>query len=235
MTKRPVNLRLDDDLVLAADALATSIGTDRTELVSRGLRRELLYDGAREFIYVLLDQERTVRYVGRSRDPHNRLRQHLAEARMQTRSAKERWIAEMAAAGLEPTVVIIDDAEPGEPVAELEREWIDRLKSSVLTNGIHAGVVRGRLQAVSKSRSIRFPDDLDARMKAAAEADRRSLSSWVIVACEQALTASAREAVIDPIRLRGSVKEIPPPQRSNIGPKSEAASKPIPKTGKSKR
>lgn len=37
---------------------------------------------------------------------------------------------------------------------------------------------------------FRIPDDLHARIKAAAIKDRRSVSSWVTVACEKALEAT---------------------------------------------
>lgn len=147
MTKRAINLRLDDELIDAADALAVAVGVDRTELISRGLRRELLYEGQREFVYVLLDAEKRVRYVGRSRDPYKRLREHLAAAKAGGSSAKETWLAEMLRDGGKPTLAIIDDAEPGEEIRELEAYWIDYfqkagvdVETGALTNGLRAGV-----------------------------------------------------------------------------------------------
>jgi hypothetical protein len=140
MTKRPINVRLDDDLIDAIDALAAATRTDRTELMARGLRRELLHDGRREFIYVLLDESGEVRYVGRSRDPFGRLRPHLADAKVGG-TDKQTWLADMIAAGHVPQLAIVDDAEPGQDVAALETDWIERFADGGrLTNGVRAGV-----------------------------------------------------------------------------------------------
>jgi hypothetical protein len=41
--------------------------------------------------------------------------------------------------------------------------------------------------------SLRVSDHLHARMRAAAEADHRTLSNWLIVAAERALAAQAEQ------------------------------------------
>lgn len=169
MQKRAINLRLEEDLVAAVDHLAQATGTDRTELIARGLRRELLYDGQREFIYVLLDADRHVRYVGRARDPYKRLREHVAGARAGGSSAKERWLSEMLAAGSFPQLAIIDDAAGGDDIQELEALWIDHFKSDTLTNGIlygaRAGVAPGPRKQ-SGSTMVRIPDELRDKIDA---------------------------------------------------------------------
>jgi GIY-YIG catalytic domain len=171
MLKRPINLRLDADLVAAADALASAMGTDRTELISRGLRRELLHDGEREFVYVLLDGSE-VRYVGRSRDPYQRLRQHIAEARAGGTSPKGEWLSEMLKAGRTPRLAIIDDGSAGDEIQQLEGEWIEHFrKGERLTNRICADVVKVPRPGGSHQRSLRIPEDLHRALNA--EAARR--------------------------------------------------------------
>ncbi len=43
MPKQPINIRLDADLIAAADARAAQTGSNRTELIDRGLRDLLGY------------------------------------------------------------------------------------------------------------------------------------------------------------------------------------------------
>jgi len=157
MAKQPINLRLDADLIAAADSLAAALGTDRTDLIARGLRRELLYEGGREFVYVLLDEVGEVRYVGRSRDPYKRLRAHVADARAGGKSAKEAWLAELLGNGHAPRLAIIDDAEPGEAVASCEAAWIVHFAAGGrLTNGTSAGVAPRERKKAGFVRPISF-------------------------------------------------------------------------------
>jgi Arc/MetJ family transcription regulator len=168
MQRQPVNLRLDRDLLDATDALADAMGIARTELIERGLRRELLHDGKREFVYVLVDPDRCVRYVGRSRDPHRRLREHIAAAKAGGATAKERWLADLLADNRRPCLVIIDDAEPGEAVRQLEAEWIEHFKAhDTLTNDVAGGVAHGLDLGGIKQIRVRVDDDLLARIERA--------------------------------------------------------------------
>jgi predicted transcriptional regulator len=189
MAKRPINLRLDEDLIKAATELASALGIDRTELISRGLRRELLYDGSREFIYVLLDAANKVRYVGRSRDPYGRLRAHLASARAGGVSSKEQWLSSMLEANQSPGMAIVDDAEPGAPIRDLEAAWIERFRESdSLTNGVAGGVAKEERHAGRTNTSIYISDDLLERIDADCKLTNRSRSNWFAVAAEAALT-----------------------------------------------
>lgn len=192
MPKRAINLRLDDDLVAAVDTLAEALDTDRTEMIARGLRRELLYDGRREFIYVLLDAERVVRYVGRARDPVSRLREHIAGARAGGTSAKEAWISEMLKAGTTPFQVIIDDGEPGEDIRSAEDYWLAHFEAGgSLTNGIRASVAS---QLVNRDFvQVRIPAALRDRIDAARGSEKRE--AWVREACERKLNPTHRKVV----------------------------------------
>lgn len=164
MRKRAINVRLDGPLLEAVDALARSIGADRTEVISRGLRRELLHESGREFIYVLLDPTWVVRYVGRSRDPFARFREHLDSA-VEPGSTKERWIAELLAEGAQPRMAIIDDAQAGEEVREVELFWIEHFRGEgKLTNAVVGGVSRvGGVRPVS----FRWEEEFIARVDGA--------------------------------------------------------------------
>lgn len=183
-------MRLDDELVDAVDALAAQMGTDRTDLIARGLRRELLYEGRREFVYVLLDAGGDVRYVGRSCEPYKRLREHVAQARVGG-SAKEAWLAQSIAVGHVPRLVIIDDAPSGAEIAELEAEWIEHFAASGrLTNGTRAGVASGERAARGSVRMhIVVSDDLLARIDDALP-DGVSRAHFIRRAIESALPSS---------------------------------------------
>ncbi len=68
-------------------------------------------------VYHLVDpQTRAVRYVGKSRNPRARLRAHLQEATENQNTAKKRWIAALAATGMQPVLVIVC-SYPDEPSA----------------------------------------------------------------------------------------------------------------------
>jgi hypothetical protein len=59
-------------------------------------------------IYVLIDpRDRTVRYVGASKQPSMRLRSHVLLLRVSIGNAKGEWFSEMAAAGVEPEMEIV--------------------------------------------------------------------------------------------------------------------------------
>jgi hypothetical protein len=75
-------------------------------------------------IYALCDVDGSVRYVGRTTDPHGRLDNHLRDRR--GNRSKSRWIAGLAAIGRRPAFVLLD-LVPGERGAAAELRWINRL------------------------------------------------------------------------------------------------------------
>lgn len=193
MAKQPINLRLDADLIDAADALAAAIGTDRTELIARGLRRELLHEGGREFIYVLRDEAGEVRYVGRSSDPYRRLREHIAAARAGGTSAKEAWLAGLLAKGGSPRLAIIDDGDADE-IAELEAAWIEHFHDGgKLTNGRFKG---------QPTKVVRLPVALLEPLEA--EASRTGKPIAEVLASRLRATPAAAQSATAPSASRSS-------------------------------
>jgi predicted transcriptional regulator len=187
--KKPINARIDAELLAAIDELAARTLTDRTELIERGLRREVLYDGTREFVYVLLDEAGDVRYVGRSRDPYRRMREHIAGARAGGHAGRDAWLAAMLGAGQKPRMAIVDDAEAGQAIADLEREWIERFRAGGrLTNGI-AGGVAARERSGRKQFGM-----VDADLLARVDARAAELGQTRRVFTERALEAALSEA-----------------------------------------
>lgn len=193
MQKQPINLRLDKELLDATDALADAMGIARTELIERGLRRELLYDGKREFIYVLTDADMCVRYVGRSQDPYRRLREHVAAAKAGGATAKERWLADLLADGKMPHLVVVDDAQPGDAIRQLEAEWIayfdthDRLTNTAVVGGVAKGVHRLGMTQIA----VRVEDDLLDLIERARGRTKRE--PWIRAALESVARAQLQE------------------------------------------
>lgn len=75
-------------------------------------------------IYSLADpRDLAVRYIGRSNQPGQRLKQHVWEASMSDRTARGVWLRELAAAGLSPVQSIIEWCDADAAVAR-ERGWI---------------------------------------------------------------------------------------------------------------
>lgn len=201
MAKRAINLRLDNDLIQAVDDLAEAMGTDRTELIARGLRRELLFDGGREFIYVLIDGDRCVRYVGRARDPYKRLREHIAAARAGGSSAKERWLADMLSTGALPQLAVIDDA-PKNEIRDLESVWIDHFKvAGKLTNGVR-GPIAGVLRYPKRTGMKNF-GMLDEALMDRVDAEAKRLGQTRRLVTERALE---RELSAEPQRQREAIQ-----------------------------
>lgn len=86
-------------------------------------------------IYLMGDpRNMRVRYVGKSVDPEERHEQHIDEI---SYSPKGRWIQELRAHGLEPTMVVVEVC-PDQIVYDRERHWIALGKSLgwPLTNSI---------------------------------------------------------------------------------------------------
>ena len=78
-------------------------------------------------IYALIDpRDGAIRYVGKSRRPAHRLREHVAES-MAKRTHKDRWIQQALVAGFRPGMEILELA-PGEAADDRERFWIAELR-----------------------------------------------------------------------------------------------------------
>lgn len=93
------------------------------------------------YIYGLVDpRTKTIRYVGKSKNPFTRAKNHLAEARMKSRRGGQRlvWLRELLTAGVEPDVVILECVHG--MWAEREKTWIAAI--SGLLNG-HPGGAGG--------------------------------------------------------------------------------------------
>lgn len=85
-----------------------------------------------EYIYKLLDpRDRSVRYVGRTMHPHDRLVNHLS---CKLNEEKYKWVCELKLLGLTPIMVILDAIifEPDMPRKESaggrEAYWIKLYK-----------------------------------------------------------------------------------------------------------
>ena len=114
-------------------------------------------------IYALIDPRyETVRYVGWTMNPARRLRAHCASAE-RTQSHKGHWLRSLLAAGLRPTMSIVEDGE-GDGWQIAERKWIAHYRSAGarLTNATNGGdgalgcipgaAVRAKMSSAHKGR-----------------------------------------------------------------------------------
>ena len=82
------------------------------------------------YVYTLSDPRcGTVRYVGRSSNPTSRFKAHLKTYYYSRTTAKEEWITELTAAGLVPTMTVIDSADDGVSIRQKEQYWINKYMS----------------------------------------------------------------------------------------------------------
>lgn len=134
------------------------------------------------FIYALADPSTgEVRYVGQSVNPPLRLRQHLWGDH--TNPYKERWLAQLARAGREPALLILEEATQATWEAR-ERAWIAfyRAEGARLTNLTEGGEGPGELTPEARERhreamrgnqnslGHRHSDEAKEKMRAAAQA-----------------------------------------------------------------
>jgi hypothetical protein len=104
------------------------------------------------YIYCLLDPRTSaVRYVGVSKNPAKRLRDHLKHAHL-AKTYKDNWLCQLAREGLKPVQTIVASGS-GDDWDIAEREWIARLRAEgcKLTNACAGG--RGVLDPSPESRA----------------------------------------------------------------------------------
>lgn len=119
------------------------------------------------FIYGLVDpRDRVIRYVGKSVRPMERLANHMNE---KSRTWRTNWLRGLRAAGLRPTLIVLEVVHGGAKWQLRERAWIaaGRLRGWPLTNCTNGGdgvpglppEVRERMRAVWTGRKHR-PESL---------------------------------------------------------------------------
>ena len=94
----------------------------------------------RSWIYTLTDpQTDEIRYVGHSINPTQRLKAHVAEARRNKSTRKNRWLRELAIRELNPILLFLESV-PMVDIGKRERYWIERLREETrLTNDTDGG------------------------------------------------------------------------------------------------
>lgn len=83
------------------------------------------------YIYNLIDPiSGIVRYVGKTKNPKNRYKQHLKDAEKKQNTEKQKWIKELKLKHMTPKMIIVKEIE-NEEIArtEEEKEVIKHIKT----------------------------------------------------------------------------------------------------------
>lgn len=131
------------------------------------------------FIYVLIDpRDNEVRYVGKSNNPPQRLKEHLRQSKT---TYKGRWIAKLQECGLIPLMKIIEEVS-FETWPERECYWIAyyRAQGCALTNTTEGGKgastlspeIRAKIAAKNRGRKL-SPEQIE-RLAAGHRGKKRS-------------------------------------------------------------
>lgn len=127
---------------------------------------------SRVAIYALADpRTNKIRYVGKADDPAKRLLGHLRNCR-QAKTHVQRWLAQLAALGLRPTLSILQAVDKSR-WAEAERAWIakGRAEGWPLTNYADGGQGGGAHKGKAHSAESR------QKMSQAHKGEKRTLES----------------------------------------------------------
>ena len=91
------------------------------------------------YLYVLMDNEYQIRYIGKSNNPDKRFKKHLSESK-KSRTHKEKWINSLLSNNSRPIMAILDVVSISE-WGFWEEFWISQLKSwgFKLTNATNGG------------------------------------------------------------------------------------------------
>ncbi len=123
------------------------------------------------YIYGLVDpRDGCVRYVGKANDARRRLRRHLLDRAC---CRKVRWIQTLATNGLQPGLVILEEAD-AQHWQEAERKWILQYGRDNLTNETDGG--ESGKSGLARSAETRKAISEALRGKPLSEATKRSVS-----------------------------------------------------------
>lgn len=106
-----------------------------------------------------------IRYVGKSQDPHKRLRGHLTGANtFAYKHHTSRWLRKLIRLGLEPELIVLHEVQPEERWQDVERRFISESKERGwdLTNSTAGGE---GLDYMDPADSQRYRENLSAAIK----------------------------------------------------------------------
>lgn len=109
-------------------------------------------DNYTTFIYALIDpRDQTIRYIGKSDDPHKRLLVHLRE---KSDTYKNRWIKSLQSQGLVPELLIVEEVSRDQWGVR-EQYWIVyyREQGAALTNTEEGGLGRRNYETSLETRA----------------------------------------------------------------------------------
>ena len=114
-----------------------------------------------------------IRYIGKSSEVQKRFKAHLYAASSSGRTHRQRWMAKVLAAGLKPSLVILEEVDSGD-WKEAERRWIAQALeqgwplTNITSGGDGASPLNEAARALKKAQMSK--PETRARMSAAAKA-----------------------------------------------------------------
>lgn len=140
--------------------------------------------------------EGAVRYIGKSSEVEKRFKAHLYAANSAGRTHKQRWIAKVLAAGLQPSLVILEQVS-GEPWQDCERRWIAKALADgwPLTNVAKGGEGSSPLTEAERAKKIQRLRDPETRRRMSESAKARWADPDKRAKAEAALKSDERRRI----------------------------------------
>lgn len=139
------------------------------------------------YVYCLVDpQTLERRYVGKAKDPKQRLRDHLYPSYLKAETYKNRWLRKLVKQGLEPWLMILSEVNSElEDINGVEKFWIRILKQAGhrLTNGTVGGDGGNTTGKPGKPKTIPLSSEQHRAksLKALEHALAKNCKHWIVI------------------------------------------------------
>lgn len=153
-----------------------------------------------DYIYALRCPKGEIRYIGKSRDPHERLREHIRTAKSGVTHHCANWIRKLLKGGEEPSVEVLFEVPEGESwqEAEISQIALHRAQGHRLTNATAGGEGAVITCPIIKEKSRQASIRAHARPEVKAKDSANSLANWARPEYREKHAAAMQEAFARP-------------------------------------